>query len=126
MYEIFRGLEKLMQMHTISRYGENRAFGKMVQSGSLFQRGDYGRGFLYFNIYPYQDHKDSEWSIRIFIDTVDDGGWGCWIDGLTQEKAIERIQKFANEYLKDLVVLPPLEQLNKDLNIYGFYIEEEG
>lgn len=114
-----------MQMHTISRYGENRAFGKMVQSGSLFQRGDYGEGFLYFKIYPYQDHKDSEWSIRVFIATIDDGGWGCWVDGLTQEKAIERIQKFANEYLKDLVVLPPLEQLNKDLQIYGFYIEDE-
>lgn len=125
-YDLFRILKGAMEMHEISRYGEQKAFGKIVQSGSLYQRGDYGAGFLYFKIYPYQDNKDSEYSIRVYISTVDDGGWGCCVDGLAYEKTIERIQKFANEYLKDLVVLPPLEKLNEDLQQYGFYIIDEG
>lgn len=125
-YDLFRLLEEAMQMHQISRYGENVAFGKMVQSGSLYQRGDYGRGFLHFRIYPFQENKDSDYSIRVFIGTVDDGGWGCFIHVGSYVKTIERIRKFANEYLKDLVVLPTLEQLNKDLIVYGFYIEDEG
>lgn len=125
-YDLFRTLECAMEMHEISRYGEQNAFGKIVQSGSLYQHGDYGFGFLYFTIRPFQHNKDSEWSIRVFIGTIDDGGWGCWVDVGSYEKTIERIQKFANEFLKDLVVLPSLEELNKDLQIYGFYIEDEG
>jgi hypothetical protein len=124
-YEIFGLLKEAMQMHQISRYGENNAFGKMVQSGSLYQQGDYGTGFLYFQCLPVQHNKDGDWSIRVYIETIDDGGWGCWVDGLAYDKCIERIRKFADEYLKNLVVLPTLEQLNKDIQVYGFYITEE-
>lgn len=122
-YDLFRALKGAMEMHELGR--PPCSYGKMVQSGDLYECGDYGAGFLHFKIYPLQD-ANSNWSIRVAITTIDDGVWGCWVCGLTYVKTAERIQKFTNNYLKHLVVLPPLEQLNKDLQIYGFYIENEG
>jgi hypothetical protein len=118
-YDTFKELRELMRMESVtSPDGSIRlSFSKMVQTGE-FELFDYGQGFLFVDIYSMVV-GDGKSFVRVFISTIDDGGWGAWSQSMTLEQANELVVKVKDVF--DVVTLPSEAAINEQLRPFGLY-----
>ena len=92
---------------------------KLVQTGRCGLH-DYNRGFLAIHVYVIS--TEHGFQIRLILKTVDDGGAAAWsqvYDSL--DMAIEHVQRVIG-LLKEVQVLPSLDELNITLRPFGLYM----
>jgi hypothetical protein len=127
MYSIFKAFRKLTKMRVEDPdRGGFRNYRKMVQTGECDgDFFDYGVGFLDFHVRVIYDGQSKVHRVRISLQTIDDGDYGGWSNGMAPEKAQEIVDRIATEFLEDLDKLPSKDELNENLRPYGMYIDHE-
>jgi hypothetical protein len=128
VYDRFKALSELMELHEGPAAPHCLHYCKMVQTGP-FNLFDYGRGFLEISVrsMPIGGKEDQrgKYQVRIYIMTVDDGGWGAWSTTTTLDKANATVKK-VRDLIEGMVVLPTEEKLNEMLIPLGLYGVNEG
>ena len=117
-YAKFDALKQLTELMPVGKY----EYHKMVQTGAL-GLGDYGRGFLNFEVYITK--SNDLWCVRVCIVSCDDGSVGGWTKPMPMAKAEELIESIASGIMKDLVVFPTLDELNNAMRRFGLYLNYE-
>ena len=129
-YKRFDCIKELMELTFFENEINEKNWLKIVQTGE-FELWDYGRGFLAVEAYVIQEYVGGDigfsekYQVRIYFSNIDDGDAGAWSQPMTLEEANELADKVAKEVFKDMVALPTMEELNKQLRNYKLYITHE-
>ena len=114
-YDIFKQLQELMSI-----IKTEKGFSKMVQTPPEYQYADYGVGFLELTLTKYK--RDVGWEILFRLETIDDGGYVGRKMVSDEDKADKIMCAILENIIRDMVMLPPMEELNKILIHYGIYV----
>jgi hypothetical protein len=96
---------------------------KFVQTSSDYF--DYGVGFLEVILAVYKSTED-EVGVCLLLATIDDGGYVARRVVKDKLEAHTLINNIAENLIKEMVVLPSLEQFNTLLRPYGLFLHSEG
>jgi hypothetical protein len=117
-YIVFEQLTELTKLTKT-----DRGYSKFIQTGEI-EFHDYNRGYFDVDIYAYQNH-DKKWYVRIWIGTIDDGDYGGWQELTSKGEAEVVVEQIAQGVFKDMIAFPSLDELNKQLIVYGMSVGYE-
>jgi hypothetical protein len=119
-YEVFKQLQELTSLHKTKR-----GFAKFLQTSQDYF--DYEVGFLEAVVEKYKSAEgEAEWGVCFLLATIDDGGYVGRRPVKDEEVADKIVNEIADKILKELIILPPLVNLNILLRPYGIYVVNEG
>jgi hypothetical protein len=118
-YSVFDQLAELTQLTK-----NDRGYAKFVQTGNI-EFHDYGRGFFDVDVYSFMQPLSKQWTVRIWLGTIDDGDYGGWQDAPSKEVAENLVDQIAHNVFADMVAFPTLDELNKMLRPYGIAVGYE-
>ena len=126
-YEIWRFVEDIQtprKTETQNKHHHQISYRFFHPSGKLAETHyDYGRGFYNISvtyIKRISGEKIDRQDIHVYLGTVDDGDFGCWIDVESLEKAEILMEKIINKF-KEIGTLPELDKLNEEFRELGVY-----
>lgn len=120
MYEKFKKLEKLFKLEVkFDLFGLR--YDKIVLTGES-EIPDYGKGYLNISLFTFYKNKTKNYQVRCVFNSIDDTDFGGWSKEMSFDEAEELKSEIAYNILKELRVLPSIDEINSLLMPYGIYI----